>query len=105
MRLFAAQLLQFVRDGAAGVKPTHLAIIFDKSEKLVPQGAVSRLQGQPLRTAGRSDPQFPLMREAVRAFGLTHRAGCYEADDLIATYAVQAVAAGADVLIVSADKD
>ena len=32
VRLFAAKMLQFVRDGAAGIKPTHLAIIFDKSE-------------------------------------------------------------------------
>src|SRR5438552_7445175 len=32
VRLFATKMLQFVRDGAAGIKPTHLAIIFDKSE-------------------------------------------------------------------------
>jgi len=32
VRLFAAKVLQFLRDGAAGIKPTHLAIIFDKSE-------------------------------------------------------------------------
>jgi DNA polymerase-1 len=51
-------------------------------------------------------PQFPLLREATRMFGLP----CielegYEADDLIATYARIAVAAGADVTIVSSDKD
>ncbi len=51
-------------------------------------------------------PQFPLMRSAVRAFGLEPiEQDTFEADDLIATYAVQARAAGADVLIVSADKD
>ena len=32
VRLFATKILQFVREGAAGIKPTHLAIIFDKSE-------------------------------------------------------------------------
>ena len=32
VRLFATKMLQFVREGAAGIKPTHLAIIFDKSE-------------------------------------------------------------------------
>ena len=32
VRLFATKVLQFMRDGAAGIKPTHLAIIFDKSE-------------------------------------------------------------------------
>ena len=46
------------------------------------------------------------MREAVRAFGLIPvEQARYEADDIIATYAEQAVKAGADVLIVSADKD
>src|SRR5438132_14238531 len=32
VRLFCTKLFQFVRDGAAGIKPTHLAIIFDKCE-------------------------------------------------------------------------
>ncbi len=32
VRLFSTKLLQFVRDGAAGIKPTHLAMIFDKTE-------------------------------------------------------------------------
>ena len=51
-------------------------------------------------------PQFPLMRATVRAFGLTPiEQDKYEADDLIATYARQARERGAEVLIVSADKD
>ena len=51
-------------------------------------------------------PQFPLMRATVRAFGMIPvEQDAYEADDLIATYARQARAAGADVMIVSADKD
>jgi DNA polymerase I len=31
VRLFCTKLYQFVREGAAGIKPTHLAIVFDKS--------------------------------------------------------------------------
>ena len=51
-------------------------------------------------------PQFPLMRRAVKAFGLIPvEQDIYEADDLIATYAKQARERGADVLIISADKD
>jgi DNA polymerase-1 len=51
-------------------------------------------------------PQFPLIREAARAFGLP----CcelegYEADDLIATYARMALEAGGTCTIVSSDKD
>jgi len=106
VRLFCTKLFQFVRDGAVGIRPTHLAIIFDKSE------ASFRKEIYPDYKANRSDPpeelipQFPLMREAVRAFGLIPvEQDRYEADDIIATYATQAVAAGAEVLIVSADKD
>src|ERR1700722_18253895 len=32
VRLFATKVLQFIRDGAGGFKPTHLAMIFDKTE-------------------------------------------------------------------------
>ena len=51
-------------------------------------------------------PQFPLVREAARAFNLPaiEQAG-FEADDLIATYARLAREAGAKVTIVSSDKD
>jgi len=106
VRLFCNKMLQFVRDGAIGVKPTHLAIIFDKSENSF------RKEIYPEYKANRSEPpedlvpQFPLMREAVRAFGMIPiEQDVYEADDLIATYARQAEAKGADVLIISADKD
>ena len=106
VRLFCAKLLQFVRDGAAGVHPTHLVIIFDKSENSF------RKEIYPAYKANRAEPpedlvpQFPLFRAAVRAFGLQPvEQDVYEADDLIATYARQAVGAGADVTIISADKD
>src|SRR5205823_1437856 len=82
------------------------AIIFDKSEYSF------RKELYPPYKANRSEPpedlvpQFPLLRAAVRAFGLTPvEQDRYEADDLIATYACEARKRGADVLIVSADKD
>ena len=106
VRLFCTKLMQFIRDGATGIKPTHLAIVFDKSE------VTFRNELYPEYKAHRPDPpaelipQFGLMREAVRAFGLIpiEQAG-FEADDIIATYAVQAADNGAEVLIVSSDKD
>jgi DNA polymerase I len=106
VRLFSTKILQFIRDGAAGVKPTHLAIIFDKSENSF------RREIYPSYKSHRPDPpadlvpQFPLMRATVRSFGMIPvEQDRYEADDLIATYARQAREKGADVLIVSADKD
>jgi DNA polymerase-1 len=106
IRLFATKVLQFIRDGAAGFKPTHLAMIFDKTENSF------RRDLYPAYKAHRKDPpdelvpQFPLMRATVSAFGMVPiEQSRYEADDIIATYARQARQAGADVLIVSADKD
>ena len=87
-------------------KPTHLAVVFDKSEKTF------RTDFYPDYKAHRPDapddliPQFPLIRGAVRAFEIPclEQAG-YEADDLIATYARLACEAGATTTIVSSDKD
>ena len=51
-------------------------------------------------------PQFPLVREATKALGVPAvELEGYEADDLIATYAQQAVAKGKKVVIISSDKD
>ncbi|MBJ3776959.1 DNA polymerase I [Acuticoccus mangrovi] len=106
VRLFCNKIYQFIRDGAADVTPTHLAIIFDKSEESFRKELYADYKAN--RSAPPDDlvPQFPLMRAAVEAFGLTpiEKAG-YEADDIIATYAREAADAGADVVIVSADKD
>jgi len=88
------------------VRPTHLAVIFDKS------GHTFRNELYDQYKAHRPDPpddlipQFGLIREAVKAFNVPaiDQEG-YEADDLIATYTRQAAAAGADVTIVASDKD
>src|SRR3954467_3340460 len=70
VRLFTTKLMQFIRDGAVGIRPTHLAIIFDKTEQSF------RKEIYPDYKAHRPDPpselvpQFRLMRDAVRAFGL-----------------------------------
>jgi DNA polymerase I len=106
VRLFATKLLSFVKDGVLGVKPTHLAIIFDKSENSFRKALYPAYKAN--RSAPPEDlvPQFPLFREVVKAFGLIPvEQDVYEADDLIATYARLAVEAGGETLIISADKD
>src|SRR5690606_17326978 len=51
-------------------------------------------------------PQFPLIRDATRAFSLPCiEEDDLEADDLIASYALEAARQGWDVTIVSSDKD
>ena len=106
VRLFCTKLMQFIRDGATGIKPTHLAIVFDKSEVTFRNELYAEYKAHRPDPPAELIPQFGLMREAVRAFGLIpiEQAG-YEADDIIATYACEASANGAEVLIVSSDKD
>ena len=106
VRLFATKILQFVQDGALGVTPTHLAMILDKSENSFRKALYPAYKGNRPPPPEDLVPQFPLMRHAIRAFGLLPiEQDTYEADDLIATYAELAKARGADVLIISADKD
>jgi DNA polymerase-1 len=106
VRLFCVKLLQFLKDGAAGVKPTHLAIVLDKSEGGFRREVYPEYKGHRPDAPEDLKAQMPLMRHAVRAFGLEPiELERYEADDLIAAYAKEAAARGAEVLIVSADKD
>ena len=106
VRLFCTKIAQFVQDGAAGIKPTHLAIVFDKSEGSFRKELFPDYKGHRPDAPDDLKRQMPLMREAVRAFGLKPiELERYEADDLIATYSRQAEARGAGVIIVSSDKD
>ncbi|HEX2136137.1 MAG TPA: DNA polymerase I [Microvirga sp.] len=106
VRLFCSKLLQFLRDGAAGCVPTHLAIVLDKSEDTARKEIYAAYKGHRPEPPSDLAVQMPLMREAIRAFGLEPvEQERYEADDLIATYTQLAKARGADVLIVSSDKD
>ncbi|KQV44472.1 MULTISPECIES: DNA polymerase I [unclassified Rhizobium] len=100
------KLLTDARDTSVGVTPTHFAVIFDYSSKTFRNDLYDQYKAN--RTAPPEDliPQFGLIRHATRAFNLPciEKEG-FEADDLIATYARLAEAAGADVTIVSSDKD
>ena len=68
VRLFCTKLLQFLREGAAGVTPTHLAIIFDKSEKTFRNDIYDGYKAHRPEPPADLVPQFPLMRAAVEAF-------------------------------------
>src|SRR5215813_11056032 len=103
---FCNMLWKLLRDMPEDNRPTHLAIVFDKSEvtfrnKLYPDYKAHRPPAPDDLI-----PQFALIRDAVRAFDLPclEQDG-YEADDLIATYARLATARGATTTIVSSDKD
>jgi DNA polymerase-1 len=86
--------------------PTHLAVILDKGSKSFRNDIYADYKANRPPPPEDLVPQFPLIREATRAFSLPciEEAGL-EADDLIASYARAAVAQGWDVTIVSSDKD
>ncbi len=100
------KLLADARDTSVGVTPTHFAVIFDYSSKTFRNDLYKDYKAN--RTAPPEDlvPQFGLIRQATRAFNLPciEKEG-FEADDLIATYARAAEATGADVTVISSDKD
>ena len=103
---FCNMLWKLLRDMKADDKPTHLAVVFDKSEKTFRTDMYKEYKAHRPDPPDDLIPQFKFIREAVHAFDLPclEQSG-FEADDLIATYARIASEAGATTSIVSSDKD
>ena len=103
---FCNMLWKLLRDMPEDNKPTHLAIVFDKSEITFRNKIYPDYKAHRPPAPDDLIPQFAFIREAVHAFDLPclEQAG-FEADDLIATYARHACERGATTTIVSSDKD
>ena len=71
VRLFSTKLYQFLLEGAVGIMPSHLAIIFDKADKTFRKEIYADYKANRREVPDDLAPQFPLMRAAVTAFGLT----------------------------------
>ncbi|MEC9065776.1 MAG: DNA polymerase I [Pseudomonadota bacterium] len=86
--------------------PTHLAVILDKGSTSFRNEIYAEYKANRPDPPEDLVPQFPLIRDATRAFSLPciEEEGL-EADDLIASYAREATRKGWDVTIVSSDKD
>ena len=103
---FCNMLFRYVEGNKGPDAPTHVAVIFDHSSKTF------RNEIYPAYKANRPElpedlrPQFPLTREATRAFNIACiETEGYEADDIIATLSCKARDAGGRVTIISSDKD
>jgi len=96
---------QIAANGGKG-GPTHVAVVFDYSSKTFRDDIYDKYKANRPELPEDLRPQFPLTREATRAFGVAclEMEG-YEADDIIATLSRQAVEAGGEVTIISSDKD
>ena len=99
---FANMLMRLLDE----IEADRIAVIFDYSGKSFRNEIYDQYKAHRPPAPEDLVPQFALIREVTRAFNLPciEREG-FEADDIIATYARLAREAGADVTIVSSDKD
>ncbi|SMR83197.1 DNA polymerase I [Aliiroseovarius halocynthiae] len=103
---FCNMLFKFVEDNAGADAPTHVAVIFDHSGKSFRNDIYSEYKANRPPAPEDLRPQFPLTRDATRAFNIAClEVEGFEADDIIATLARQADEAGGRVTILSSDKD
>ncbi len=85
---------------------THIAVIFDAGSKTFRNRMYGAYKAHRPEPPAELIPQFALIREATRAFGLPSiELEDWEADDLIAAYAKAAKEMGGEAIIVSSDKD
>ena len=103
---YTTMLWKLAQDLDDATGPTHLAVILDKSSVSFRNELYADYKAHRPPPPEDLVPQFPLIRDATRAFSLP----CIEepdveADDIIASYARDATRKGWDVTIVSSDKD
>ncbi len=103
---YTTMLWKLATDLDEAVDPTHLAVILDKDSTSFRNDIYADYKANRPEPPEDLRPQFPLIRDATRAFSLPciEEQGL-EADDLIASYAREAQRKGWNVTIVSSDKD
>ena len=103
---FSNMLWKYISDQQGGDAPTHAAVIFDHSSKTFRNDIYPEYKANRPELPEDLRPQFPLTRDATRAFNIACiETEGYEADDIIAALACKARDAGGEVTIVSSDKD
>src|SRR5471030_2568903 len=99
---FSRMLMQLLDDPQVD----HVAVILDAGRTTFRNEIYDKYKANRPEPPEDLIPQFPLIREAAKAFNVTVcELASYEADDLIATYARLAVEAGGTCTIISSDKD
>ncbi len=103
---FCNMLQRYVESNTGPDAPTHVAVIFDHSGKTFRNAMYDKYKANRAPTPEDLIPQFPLTREATRAFNVACKeVEGFEADDIIATLACRARDAGGSCTIISSDKD
>ena len=100
------KLLEDAKSNYNKERPTHFAVIFDSARKNFRNEIYSEYKANRAEAPDDLAPQFEYIRKSVEAFNLPSiELLNYEADDLIATYAKQITQVGANVTVISSDKD
>lgn len=87
-------------------KPDYLTVAFDVSQPTFRHEMFKEYKGTRKPMAEELRQQVPLMKEMLKAMGITViEKGGYEADDLLGTIAKRSEAAGLTVSVVSGDRD
>ena len=103
---FTAMLWKLITELANAEAPTHLAVVLDAGSHTFRNDMYEHYKAHRPPAPEDLIPQFPLIRDAVRAFSVPcFEENGYEADDIIASYALAALRADYNVTIVSSDKD
>ncbi|WP_410219167.1 DNA polymerase I [Paracoccus sp. (in: a-proteobacteria)] len=103
---FCNMLWRYVQTDDGHTAPTHAAVIFDHSSKTFRNEIYSAYKAHRPEPPEDLRPQFPLTRDATRAFNIACiETEGYEADDIIAALACRAREAGGSATIISSDKD
>jgi DNA polymerase-1 len=99
---FTSMLIKMLQDE----QPTHVAVAFDRGEPTFRHEQYVEYKANRRETPADFRSQLPLIFEVLDALGIARLSvPGYEADDIIATLASQAVDVGLDVLIVTGDRD
>lgn len=99
---FTSMLINLLRDEA----PTHVAVAFDVSSETFRKQTYADYKATRDETPQEFRGQIPLIEEVLAALAIPAmgREG-FEADDILATFATRAEAAGMEVLVCSGDRD
>jgi DNA polymerase-1 len=103
---YTTMLWKLAADLGKAEGPTHLAVILDASESTFRNQMYDQYKANRPPPPPELVPQFPLIRDATRAFSIPCiEEDGLEADDIIACYSKVALEQGWKVTIVSSDKD
>lgn len=99
---FTTMLLRILEEE----KPSHLLVAFDAGKTTFRHKTYTEYKGGRQKTPSELSEQFPLVKELLGAFDISHyELDQYEADDIIGTMSNEAKQDDMDVKVISGDRD